>query len=179
MTEEGAAPTRRSSVELLLVLLIGLCALALRFAGMGWGLPEAEHFFSYHPDEILLLRPAFHFVQGDWNPHFFNYGTLYISLVGIPAVALGLVPDPSLFPLGLAPLYLEGRFITGALGAASAVILYYALRAEGRRFAALSALLLAFCPLHVVTSHYATVDVPATFFVATGRISNPTGGPAH
>ena len=170
MTEEGVTRSRRSSTELLLVVLIGLCALALRLAGIGWGLPNAEHLFSYHPDEIFLLQPAFGFAQGDWNPHFFNYGTLYIYLVGIPAVALGLAPDPSRFPLGLAPLYLEGRLITAALGAASVTVLYYALRAEGRRFAALSALLLALCPLHVVTSHYATVDVPATFFLTLAAL---------
>jgi len=140
--------------------------LALRITGIHWGLPNAAHFFSYHPDEIFLLQPSFYFAQGDWNPHFFNYGTLYIYLVGVPAVLLGLVAKADLFPAGLSALYLEGRLITALLGTATVPVLYFALRRESRWLAAISAALLALCPLHVVNSHYATVDVPATFFLA-------------
>jgi hypothetical protein len=156
-------PTRR--FEWIGVGAVAVVALALRLAGIGWGLPNSQHYFSYHPDEIFLLMPAFGFAQGDWNPHFFNYGTLYIYLVGIPAVALHLVPDSVRFPLGLAPLYLAGRIVTALLGAATIPVLYLALRRESKPHAWGSALLLAICPLHVINSHYATVDVPATFFI--------------
>ncbi len=163
MTDSHHSPHRSRLWPPLLFLSLG--ALALRLVGIWWGLPDDRHYFSYHPDEIFLLLPSFGFVQGDWNPHFFNYGTLYIYLVGLPAVILGLVPDPSHFPAGLRPLYLEGRLITALLGSATVPLLYLALRPTSRWLALLSAALLAICPLHLITSHYATVDVPATFFL--------------
>jgi len=147
--------------------LIGLplLAAAFRLSGLSWGLPDGRHYFSYHPDELPLLLPAITISQGDWNPHFFNYGTLYIYLVGIPAVIFGIVPDSVPFPQGLAPLYLTGRILAALLGTATVPLLYLALRREGRSLALGSALLLTICPLHVINSHYATVDVPATFFL--------------
>jgi hypothetical protein len=146
------------------VLLLG-GALAVRVVGLGWSLPNDDHYFSYHPDEIFLLLPSFRFAAGEFNPGFFNYGSLYLYLVGLPAVALGLVPDAGAFPRGLRPLYLEARLITALLGAATVALLYLALRREGRSVALLSSALLAVCPLHVVNSRYATVDVPSTFFL--------------
>ncbi len=140
-------------------------ALGLRLAGLSWGLPNNSHYYSYHPDEIFLLLPSFRFAAGEFNPGFFSYGSLYLYLVGLPAVALGLVPDPAVFPRGLRPLHLEARLITALLGAATVPLLYFALRRESGSLSLLSSALLAVCPLHVVTSHYATVDVPATFFL--------------
>jgi 4-amino-4-deoxy-L-arabinose transferase-like glycosyltransferase len=163
MAESNGKPTRRR--EWIAVGAITAAALALRLAGIWWGLPNSQHYFSYHPDEIFVLLPSFGFAQGDWNPHFFNYGTLYLYLVGIPAVIFGIVPDPLRFPQGLAPLYLTGRIVTALLGTASVPLLYLALRRENRSLAWGSALLLTICPLHVINSHYATVDVPATFFL--------------
>ena len=162
--KQASPPSRRWS-HFAGVAAILLLAFLLREAGLYWGLPNSRHYFSYHPDEIFLLMPAFGFAQGDWNPHFFNYGTLYIYLVGIPAVALHLVPDSVRFPMGLAPLYLLGRIVTALLGAATIPVLYLALRRESKSHAWGSALLLTICPLHVINSHYATVDVPATFFI--------------
>ena len=148
-----------------------LAMVALNLAGVPrtivyhWGLPDATHCFSYHPDEIMLLMPSFGFSQGDWNPHFFNYGTLYIYLVGIPAVLSGHLADPSRFPADLRPLYELGRGISVWMGAATVFLLCFCLRRESRWLALLSALLLALCPLHIVNSGYATVDVPATFWL--------------
>lgn len=166
MVNEETLKKPLATAEAIVVGAIGLTLLlGIRAAGLWWGLPNSAHYFSYHPDEIFLLLPSFGFAQGDWNPHFFNYGTLYIYLVGIPAVILRLLPDPSQFPAGLAPLYLLGRIITAILGATSVLVLYLAVRSEHRSGARTSALLLALCPLHVVSSWYATVDVPATFFL--------------
>ena len=162
MAESSQTSWRRMPWALAFILGV---ALTLRLAGIGWGLPNADHYFSYHPDEIFLLLPSFGFAQGDLNPHFFNYGTLYLYLVGLPAVALGLVPDPASFPAGLRSLYLEGRIITALLGSVTVLLLYLALRRESPWLARISAAFLAICPLHVVTSHYATVDVPATLFL--------------
>jgi 4-amino-4-deoxy-L-arabinose transferase-like glycosyltransferase len=144
-------------------LLLALAA-GLRLMGLDWGLPTQQHYFSYHPDEILLLLPsAQYFAKGDWNPHFFNYGTLYLYLVGLPALWLGYAQS-----MNLPSLYLLGRTITAALGIASVPLLYFALRRESRGLALGSALLLALLPLHVINSHYATVDVPAAFWLVLG-----------
>jgi hypothetical protein len=148
---------------LAVVLLVAVQTLST--PGHYWGLPNDTHYFSYHPDEIFLLQPSFFFAQGDWNPHFFNYGTLYIYLVGLPAVAFGLVPDPASFPAGLRPLYEQGRWTTAVLGTLTVLLLYFARRRESRRIAAVAGALLAVCPLHVMHRSYATVDVPATFFI--------------
>jgi len=159
-------PTARAGVRTpALVAAIAATGLLLRLAGVRWGLPNSDHYFSYHPDEVFVLVPSLGFAHGEWNPRFFNYGTLYLYLVGIPAVALGLAPDPAEFPAGLRHLHLLGRLITALMGAATVPVLYWALRGEGRRLAALAAALLALCPLHIVNSHYATVDVPATFWL--------------
>jgi len=150
-------------VGLALILLVAVHSLST--PGYYWGLPDNTHYFSYHPDEVFLLLPSFRFAVGLWNPGFFNYGTLYIYLVGLPAVALGLVPDPASFPAGLRPLYEQGRMTTAVLGTLTVLLLYLALRRESRRVAAVAAALLAVCPLHVMHRSYATVDVPATFFI--------------
>ena len=154
-----------SALRVFVVLtLLGMVG-SLSTPGFLWGLPDDRHYFSYHPDEIFLLLPSFGFTQGDWNPHFFNYGTLYIYLVGIPAVLLHLVPDPSIFPAGLRPLYEQGRATTAMLGTLTVALLYLALRRHDKPLAPVSAALLAVCPLHVLHRCYATVDVPATFFL--------------
>lgn len=147
------------------VVLVLLLAVALRMPGQRWGLPNSDHYLSYHPDEIFQLLPAFRFAQGDLNPRFFNYGSAYLYTVGIPAVALGIVPGRARFPDDLCRLYQWGRLVTLMMAVASVAVLYLALRRTDRRQALLAALLLALCPLHVANSSYATVDVPAAFWL--------------
>jgi len=141
-------------------------ALLLRLLGIGWGLPNAQHFFSYHPDEVYVVAPALDMLEGDWNPHFFNYGTLYIYLIGLTGkifAGLGFLPAQS-EDLGL--LHLIARGLTALLGAGTVLLLYLVGRElGGRRLALLGAFLLAVAPLHLINSHYATVDVPGTFFL--------------
>lgn len=67
--------TRRS----LLAAGIVLAAAALRFTGIGFGLPMAEA----RPDELTIAFQAMKFGTGDLNPHSFNYPSLhkYVSFV--------------------------------------------------------------------------------------------------
>ncbi len=116
------------------------------------------------PMRIFLLLPSFGFAQGDWNPGFFNYGTLYIYLVGLPAVLLGMVQAAS-FPGNLRPLYELGRVVSLTMGVATVGLVMLPFWRKHRGLALLSGLLLAVCPLHVMNSGLATVDVTATFFV--------------
>jgi 4-amino-4-deoxy-L-arabinose transferase-like glycosyltransferase len=171
MTEAAGASAKgkrgppRSPLLLLAALL--LLASLLRLAGLSWGLPDERHYFSYHPDEAPLLFPALTISQGDWNPHFFNYGTLYIYLVALPARVLGLAPGP----LPEAPLYLLARLLSALFGVASVYLLFrLGSLIGGGRLGLLSAAILALLPLHLVLSHYATVDAASVFFLLLAAI---------
>jgi 4-amino-4-deoxy-L-arabinose transferase-like glycosyltransferase len=62
---------------------------------------------------------------------------------------------------------LSARFVCALLGAATIPIVYLTAREIGStRMAIVAATLMALLPGHVQHSHFATVDVPATFFVA-------------
>ncbi|MEA3401986.1 MAG: glycosyltransferase family 39 protein [Armatimonadota bacterium] len=149
-------------------------ALALRLIGITWGLPDATHLFSYHPDEFHSLRGALSMALGDPNPHFFNYGSLYLHLVGIAAA----IADPSIFlsipnaspggallPMAIREWTLDARIVTVILGVATVAVVYALARTLwDHRAGLLAGLLLAVMPLHVLHSHYATVDVPGALF---------------
>ena len=155
---------------------LGLFALALgvRLVGLTWGLPSALHFYSYHPDErqIAVAVANLDFFGGDFNPDFFSYPSLYIYLVYIAhflGSGLGLFsapPNNVIWPF-LREVMLTGRFVSAMLGAATVPLIFFiGKRIGGARLGTLAALLLAFLPGHVQHSHFATVDVAATFFIA-------------
>lgn len=150
-------------------------ALLIRVIGLRWGLPSAAHWYSYHPDESprqIVGAVAGILSSGDFNPHFFNYPSLYIyltsfayllmSMLGLTTTAASSAPWPVLQDITLA-----GRLVTALLGAATVPVVYLIGREiRGHRLGLAAALLMALLPGHVQHSHFATVDVPATFFVA-------------
>jgi len=73
-------------------ILITAIALALRLYGLKWGLPNMDHYFSYHPYETTILEAAkrIDFFNRQIHPRFYNYGSLYIYLVNI-AIFMGQV----------------------------------------------------------------------------------------
>ncbi|MFW6437892.1 MAG: ArnT family glycosyltransferase [Armatimonadota bacterium] len=158
------------------VAVVLAVALAVRLIGIGWGLPGETHLFSYHPDEFHSLRGALSLALGDANPHFFNYGSLYLYLVA----AATAISDPSLFaqvqaasPGGaLLPEVLRewtfvARIVTVLLSVGTVAVVYATARCIwGHREGLAAGLLLALAPLHVLHSHYGTVDVPGAFFTA-------------
>ncbi|MFQ6130797.1 MAG: ArnT family glycosyltransferase [Armatimonadota bacterium] len=152
-----------------LVLTLVL-ATGLRVVGLGWGLPDERHLFSYHPDEYFSLMAVWSFSlgDGDLNPHYFNYGTLYFHLVLATAVIAGHAPfsSPAEIAQRMGALVLDARMVTVVLGVLT-VVLVYLIGKElcDRRVGLWAALVLAITPLHVVHGHYATVDVPATFWM--------------
>lgn len=151
-------------------------ALAVRLIGIRWGLPDETHLFSYHPDEFHSLRGALSLALGDANPHFFNYGSLYLYLVAIAAA----IASPGLFsavataspggpvlPEVLRAWTFDARILTVILAIGTVAVVYAtARRIWGHREGLAAGLLLALAPLHVLHSHYATVDVPGAFFTA-------------
>ena len=147
-------------------------ALAVRFIGLRWGLPNESHYFSYHPDEAPILIPVSRMLtEAEWNPHFFNYGTLYLHIVGVlatSATGLGLVPAEQAW----GAIHLIARLITALMGAATVLIVYLiARRSMPVAGAMASAAFMAVLPMHALHSHFATVDVPATFFVALAALA--------
>ena len=161
-----AARTRHVQV----LTAIFLLALGLRLYGINFGLPGEAH-----ADEPFFVRHALRFGQGDPNPHWFLYPTLYMyvlfALYGFYFVfgyvagvfsstfdfAAAYFTDPTGF-------YVLGRSATALLGAATVVPIYLTgARLFSRRAGLLGAAFLAVTYLHVQHSHFITADVPMTF----------------
>ncbi len=140
-------------------------ASAVRLAGIAWGLPDETHFFSYHPDEFMTAGSALGMVStGTLNPGNFNYGSLTIYLTCLllwPLHAAGAVKT-------VAGAHLVARLVTWAFGVGTVWVSYrLGSRVLNTRGGLWTALLVALMPGHVLHSGFATVDVPATFFVTT------------
>ncbi len=158
-----------------LVCLLAL-ALALRLWGITWGLPSATHYFSYHPDESVVLETSsltMNVFAGRLLPHFYNYGSLQLYLVCFANTLAALFGAVDIVPKNFAgwypqwaKMYLVGRLLTVGMGVGT-VWVTYTLGATlwGRRAGLVAALILAVTPLHAQHSHFLTVDVPATFWV--------------
>ena len=155
-------------------LIVALAAALLRFYHLGWGLPDCY-------EEAFSLQKAWGFwtwgEEGfDFNPHFFNYPTLYFymqfgvqALIRFGGMISGSIPDSHAFRLAyeLRPeiFVLSGRALTALLGSATVFVLFVTARIVGGTRVALSAsLFLALHTVHLEKSRFLEVDVPATFF---------------
>lgn len=139
-----------------------LLAVMLRIYGLRWGLPNALHDYSYHPDEFLLIGSAMMVLQS-FLPRFYNYPSLYIFLAAL-AVLIGAGYGAA--STG-AQIYLAARIATVVMAVGAVGLTLWA----GRILfdcstGIIAALMLAIAPLHVQHSHFATVDVPSTLFIA-------------
>jgi len=173
MLKPAAVPLPRAPLLLTGVLLL---AFALRAWGLTWGLPSATHYFSYHPDESVVLEasslPTMNVFTGQLLPHFYRYGSLQLYLVcfanTLAALAGAVDIVPKVFAIWYpqwAKMYLIGRCLTVGMGVGTVFAVYrIGERLWGRRAGLLAALTLAVMPLHAQHSHFLTVDVPATFW---------------
>lgn len=155
---------------------IVLLAVVLRLWGIAWGLPDAGRLFSYHPDEttVVAFALALDPLAGRLDPGFYNYGSLSLlldALVLRAGEALGMAG--SLPGVPSAEALLTARLLTAALGTGTCVFLYGTGRllygtGPGRASPAglAAALLYAVAPLAVQHGHFATVDVPAVFWIS-------------
>lgn len=154
-----------------------LVAVSVRAWGIQFGLPHL-----YHPDENVYVDISQRMYRtGDWNPHFFNYPSLFLYLnalayypyslvrwvMGQPDFAgpqmlvmgVGQTPDPGTFVLG--------RFLTVAFGVGAVVLLYL----SGKRLleqtlpALMAAFLLAISSTAVINSRSITPDTFLLFFI--------------
>jgi hypothetical protein len=158
--------------------LFGL-ALGVRLVGIGWSLPNAERYYSYHPDEWLVLLASYFVLNpytGEFLPGFYNYGTLpmylwslwlhWLSAVGV----IDRLPEnatPAQIAELRAQLYLWARILVALMGAGTAVVVGRTVaQVAGVGAGVVSALAMALAPAFVVHSRFMTVDVPTTLFVA-------------
>jgi hypothetical protein len=172
--ERPQRPSRARWPYLAAVLATGV---AVRVWGLRWGLPNEHHLFSYHPDEYHSLRGALALACGDPNPHFFNYGSLYLYLVALaclwhqavlggPDLLAALLKAPQAH-VEMAAWVLDARLVVVLCGALTVWVAWLAGHRLGGIAGAIAAGAgMAVAPLHVLNSHYATVDVPLTLFVA-------------
>ena len=142
----------------------------MRLAGLRFGLPHG----LARPDEERITSAALGMLQGDLNPHFFLYPSLFIYLTAagyalqfVVERAIGsgstlshfvaaATADPTL-------VHLVPRGLAAAAGVATIVALYAAGRELFSTRAALaSSAFLAVAFLHVRDSHFGVTDVPVT-----------------
>jgi hypothetical protein len=142
---------------LALGIILALGAL-LRLIGIRFGLPMA-----YHNDEWVLVLATKQFFHGDFNPHNFLYPSLLMYIM------YAFERLYFLFFSGrdnLSTLYTLCRVNVVVFGVASLWLLYrLGSRLHDYRTGLIAALLLCLSPLHVINSHFATTDVPLTFFI--------------
>jgi hypothetical protein len=154
------APTRR--LLAFDAAIVGL-ALALRIAGVDFGLPMAEA----RPDEITLAFQAMKFGTGDLNPHSFNYPSLFKYVVFVLFGAyyavgklVGEFAGKDAFLLaffdGAVTFRLLMRVFSALVGTLGVALL---LRFPGGRFAAA---LYAVAFLAVRDSHFGVTDTTMT-----------------
>lgn len=173
-----SASHRRVPIWLAMLALF-LMAFGLRCVGIRWGLPNSQHFYSYHPDEWLVLLASYFTMNpyaGDWLPGFYNYGTLPLTLWSgwlHWLSAVGVIPSLPENPTAVQVAYLRAelhfwaRLLNALLGAGTAVIVARTLaQVAGERAGTVAGLAMALAPAFVVHSRFQTVDVPTTFFVA-------------
>jgi 4-amino-4-deoxy-L-arabinose transferase-like glycosyltransferase len=161
--------SRKTAAALAAIVLIGA---ALRFAGIGFGLP-----LRLRPDETTILDGVRDLAARDgWHPRFFAYpGLALYAPLGVLRLVHAAEPawrsgPPRAFAELLddrwTPL-LALRSFSAVLGTLTIVVAFAIgrrLAGEGAALAAAAFLAAAF--LHARDSHFATTDVPAAFWAS-------------
>lgn len=143
-------------------------ALVVRLLGLTWGLPDATHYFSFHPDEFDIAGRALRILNtGSWDPEFFNYGSLPIYLTAIvswPFHAAGFVQT-------VTGTHVVARLLSIVAGAATALVAArIAARFVPAPYAVFAALAVACAPGHALHSGFATPDAITTCLVAVALL---------
>ncbi|HEX6289066.1 MAG TPA: glycosyltransferase family 39 protein [Herpetosiphonaceae bacterium] len=173
-------PVRHQSAALVALGALTLIALALRLWKANWSLP-----FVPHPDEPAIMNVVLRMLRnGDPNPHFFYYPSLWIYVQSAVAwlhlhwgIAQGWyagaaqLPETTDIATSVPGFFTWGRIATALTGAATVPALYtLARRVAGPIAGLVAAALLAVNALHIIHSHYITTDVPSEFFVALALV---------
>ncbi|MEP7189657.1 MAG: glycosyltransferase family 39 protein, partial [Roseiflexaceae bacterium] len=155
------------------ISLLIIIAFGLRMYAINWGLPYVEH--HDEPESANAVMAMLR--NGDWNPRFFQYPSLYLYALRLVFAAhwayghhTGLYTAQSQLPEGTyyylqAPgFFTWGRAFTAILGSATVVLLFLVGRRWwGARVGLVASALLAVSPFHMRHSQYITTDVPSAF----------------
>ncbi|MDR2105012.1 MAG: glycosyltransferase family 39 protein [Deferribacteraceae bacterium] len=148
--------------QLLLITAIGG---VIFMAGANWGLPV-----RLHPDEFTITQPTVEIIKNQtFLPNTFAYPAhtiiLIDSLVYRLVSLVANIPLSELIANQMYILVLASRIVTGLFAASSVIMAYMIGLQRNRSTALISALLIVFFPLFTAHSHYATTDIPITFFM--------------
>ncbi|RMH55400.1 MAG: phospholipid carrier-dependent glycosyltransferase [Candidatus Hydrogenedentota bacterium] len=160
-----------------LLSLILLSAAFFRLSGIGWGLPNAEHHWSYRVDEstFLLMLGEMDPAHGDFvaesiGPKVGAGLTYMIGALLLTAKTFGYVQfanSTDFFiehPEMLTRIYLLSRLLVALMGIGSVFIVFdLGRRLFDKKTALAAAALLAVWPGHVQNSHFILADVPGGF----------------
>lgn len=163
----------------LLLAVIVAAAFAVRLWGISFGLPHV----LARPDELFILGIVAKMHGGNPNPRMFDYPGLYLYFVAglftlyyAWGLAVGRFSSTAdfleAFRTAWEPFFLLPRIVNAALGAGTAA-LCHAIAAPlfGTAAGLLSALFMGLAFLHVRDSHYATTDIPMTFFITCAMLA--------
>lgn len=148
-------------------------ALLLRLLGIDWGLPNEQRWTSLHPDEPIVLgySQAIDIAQGRFDPGFYNYGTLYLTVLNVATRVVDgygggmkAADSPEEEWKVVSRYHLAGRVVSALAGAGLAWVCLLVLFRRTHVFGAYAAALaVAFSPGLVVHSRFQTVDMLAAF----------------
>ena len=163
----------RLSHHTFLFLIVLVVALVVRLWGLGFGLPHP----MTRPDEEFLIDVASRFFDGDFNPHFFEWPSLYFYVVHgalrgayvIGSVG-GAYTDLRMFAEMVARdaawVHLMLRLMSVAAAMGTIVVVYRLARRLFTPDTGLAAAgFLALAYLHVRDSHFGVLDVPLAFAI--------------
>jgi len=162
-------------LNFLIISGIVLIGFMLRIWGIEWGLPEVY-------EEATPFYKAWNFwnwdAEGfDFNPHFFNYPSLYFYIQFMVQVlyyffglGTGLFANLSEFEKAFnnnpTTLILLSRLTTVLFGTTSIALVYLiGKKVFNETVGFVGGFFLAVSPLHIVNSQLISVDVPMTFFI--------------
>ncbi len=161
--------TRKVALSSAVLVLSLLLALALRFYGIEWGLPDASHpDSSYHPDEVPTMLQAEWFGQGVYLPQQFIYGgTLYFRTVRA-FLQLGDVFAPMMHQFNFtAEALLAARYFMVMVSMLTLLLVYEGTRIlRDQTTALIATFALAIMPAHVIIAQQMRPDEIGALLVA-------------
>ena len=160
-------------MQKILIVFILLTSLILKIWYIDWGLPNL-----YNHDEINHIEEALQVGSGKLEPEglkhgtliayllFLEYGFLYIlgkvtgNYLSVNDFVLSYATDPTM-------VFVVGRVTIVLLSVGSIFFTYLAgKKLFNERIGIISAIFIAFSPIHFIHSTFVKDDIPATFFCA-------------
>ncbi len=167
-----------------IIILVIFFAFVIRYFQLNIGLP-----YLYFWDEPLTASNALQIMKtGDYNPHFFKYGSLmiylnllvdqlyriYLSFTGnLSSLAnIRIAADTGWhWTISHPNFYFWNRLLTATMGTATVFITYLISKTICNRWTGIiSALFLSVLSIHIVHSGFVTMDAPVALFVSLAAL---------